>query len=171
MLKTWTRIVLLLGMVAGSQIATPSRVDAQEPSHLKGLTSVAVHVETLGVYPTSSTVRLESDVEERLRQAGIAIGPREAPRTYGTKGSLWVTTTVLSTNRPGDQPTGLVLQTQLRVYGSVVLAGSNERTEAITWERARIEVVPAAEINTRFLFALNYLVDDFSKAFLSVNPK
>jgi hypothetical protein len=114
---------------------------------------------------------LESDVEERLRQAGIAISPREAPRTYGTKGSLLVTTTVLGTIvRPGDPQMGLVLQTQLRVYGSVVLAGSNERTEAITWETARIEVVPAAEINTRFLFALNYLVDDLSKAFLSVNP-
>jgi hypothetical protein len=52
-----------------------------------------------------------------------------------------------------------------------VLAGSNERAEAITWETARIEVVPAAEINRYFLTNLNYLVDDFSKAYLSVNPK
>jgi hypothetical protein len=66
---------------------------------------------------------------------------------------------------------GLVLHTQVRVYGSVVLAGSNERAEAITWETARIEVVPAAEINRYFLTNLNYLVDDFSKAYLSVNPK
>jgi hypothetical protein len=165
MLKTCTRLLLLLGVVASSQIAKPSRADAQEPSHLKGLTSIAVHVQTFGEYPTSSTVRLESDVEERLRQAGIAISPREAPRTYGTKGSLWVTTTVLGTQM------GLVLHTQVRVYGSVVLAGSNERAEAITWETARIEVVPAAEINRYFLTNVNYLVDDFSKAYLSVNPK
>lgn len=170
MLMSRTRMLTALLLLFVFHLAKPWRVEAQEPSHLKGLTSVAVHVQTVGAYPTLSTVRLEADVEEQLRQAGIAIGPREAPRTFGTQANLWVTTTVLATSvRSGD--TQLVLETQLRVYGSVVLAGSNERAQAITWETARMEVVPAGDINTRFLANLNYLVGDFSKAYLSVNSK
>jgi hypothetical protein len=162
------RIVAALLLVFLFHFAKPRRVEAQEASHLKGLTAVAVHVQTVGVDPTLSIVRLEADVEERLRLAGIAIGQREAPRTFGTQGNLWVTATVLSI-RPGD--TQLVLETQLRVYGFVVLAGSNQRAEAITWETARIGTVPAAEINTQFMATLNFLIDDFSKAYIAVNPK
>jgi hypothetical protein len=168
MLTARTRLLLVLSVVAAFHAAKPWSCYAQEPSHLKGLTSVAVHVQTVGAYPTLSTARLEADVEERLRQAGIAIGPREAPRIYGTGGNLWATTTILPTVlRSGN--TQVVLQTQLRVYGSVVLAGSNERSEAITWEIERLAIVPAAEIDRRFLAELNYLVDDFSKAYLSVH--
>lgn len=168
MLTAHTRLLFVLTAVAAFHAAKPWRSYAQEPSHLKGLTSVAVHVQTIGAYPTLSTVRLEADLEERLRQAGIAIGPREAPRTFGTRGNLWVTTTVLPTVlRSGD--TQVVLQTQLRVYGSVVLAGSNERSEAITWETARFVVVSASAIDTRFVADLNYLIDEFSRAYVSVN--
>jgi aromatic ring-cleaving dioxygenase len=43
--------------------------------------------------------------------------------------------------------------------GEVVwLAGSNERAEAITWA-------------TRLREDLNFLIDDFSKAYQSANPK
>ncbi|HST20845.1 MAG TPA: hypothetical protein VLR90_07000, partial [Blastocatellia bacterium] len=82
MLTARTRLLLVLAVVATFHAAKPWHSYGQEPSHLKGLTSVAVHVQVFGVYgQTVSTVRLEADVEERLRQAGIAIGPREAPRT------------------------------------------------------------------------------------------
>jgi hypothetical protein len=163
------RLVLgALMLVSLFQIATPLQVDAQENSHLKGLTGVVVHVDT-GAYRHSTLAmsQIETDVADRLRQAGIAIAFPEAPRTYGTQGNLWVN--VMEVQVPGGSQS--VLNVQLRMYGWVVLAGSNERTEAITWETARLMPVPTGDADARVRETVNFLIDDLSKAYLSVNPK
>jgi hypothetical protein len=149
------------------QAAVP-RLQAQETSsiHLKGLSGIAVHVDTGGA-PSVSMNQLETTLEQRLVQAGITVVSNQAPRTYGRRGNLWAHVMVISP--PGNNLCALNIQ--LRLYGSVVLAGSNRRSEAITWETERFVTVPASEIDTRLRENLNFLIDDFSKAYLSVNPK
>ena len=63
------------------------------------------------------------------------------------------------------------LQTSVKLYGSVVLAGSNERGEAITWGTDRIQIVDTSQIDARLREDLNFLIDDFSRAYQSVNPR
>ena len=163
-------ILVTLIVVSAFCVAKPLCLDARERSsaHLKGLTGVVVHVDT-GSYrhSTLAMTQIETDVAGRLRQAGIAIALPEAPIPYGTLGSLWVN--VMDLQIPGGIQS--FLNIELRMYGSVVLASSNERTEAITWETARIMSVPTTDADARAREIVNFLIDDFSKAYLSVNPK
>jgi hypothetical protein len=170
MLMQRHRILVTLIVVSACCVAKPWRLDAQERSsaHLKGLTGVVVHVDT-GAYrhSTLSMTQIETDVVDRLRQAGIGIAFPEAPRPYGTQGNLWVN--VMELQVPGGSQS--FLNIQLRMYGSVVLAGSNERTEAITWETGRIMPISTTDADARVRDIVSVLIDEFSKAYLSVNPK
>lgn len=65
--------------------------------------------------------------------------------TYGTQVNVWVS--VMDVQVPGGSQS--VLNVQLRMYGSVVLAGSNERNEAITWETAKLMPVPTGDADAR----------------------
>lgn len=170
MLMQRHRILITLTVVSAFLIAKPLRLDAQERSsaHLKGLTGVVVHVDTSTYrHSTLAMTQIETDVADRLQQAGIAIALSGAPRPYGTLGNLWVH--VMDLQVPGGRQS--FLNIELRMYGSVVLASSNERTEAITWETARIMSVPTIDADARVREIVNVLIDDFSKAYLSVNPK
>jgi hypothetical protein len=160
-------LVTVFALTLLSQAAV-SRLQAQETSstHLKGLTGIAVHVDTDGA-PSVSMNQLETTLEQRLLQAGITVVPNQAPRTYGKRGNLWANVIVI--RPPGNDL--CVLNIRLRVYGSVVLAGSNQRGEAITWETERHVTFPASEIDARLRENLNFLIDNFSRAYLSANPK
>jgi hypothetical protein len=150
--------------------AAAPRLNAQESSgsHLKGLTAITVHVDLNGDPSVSLTqLQLETALEQRLRETGIAVVAGQAPRTYGTQGNLWANVMIIK--RPGDSQSVLSIQTKL--YGSVVLAGSNERAEVITWETGRFVIVPTSDTDTRLRENLNFLIDDFSKAYLAANPK
>jgi hypothetical protein len=160
--------VCVLTLLLHATAAT--RLNAQESSgsHLKGLTAITVHVDLNGDPNVSLTqTQLETALAQRLRQVGISVVAAQAPRAYGTQGNLWAN--VLIIRRPGDGQSFLSIQTKL--YGSVVLAGSNERAEAITWETGRIVIVPAPETDTRLQENLNVLIDDFSRAYLAANLK
>jgi hypothetical protein len=146
------------------------RLNAQESSgsHLKGVTAIAVHVNLNGTANVSLIpTQLETALEQRLRQAGIAVVAGQAPRPYGTQGNLWANVFII--RRPGDSQSVLSIETKL--YGSVVLAGSNEKAEAITWETGRLVIVPASETDTRLRENLNFLTDEFSRAYLAANLK
>ena len=116
MLMQHHRILVTLIVVSASFVAKPLRLNAQERSsaHLKGLTGVVVHVDT-GTYPhsTLAMTQIETDVADRLRQAGIAIALPEALRPYGTLGNLWVH--VMDLQVPGGSQS--FLNIELRMYG------------------------------------------------------
>ena len=137
------RIIGVISLTWFVLLAATENVYAQEPSRLKGLTALAVHVDNTVV-------------------AG------QAPRVFGTQDNLWANVTVL---RPSPTANQAMLHTQLRVYGSVVLAGSNERGEAITWETERLVVVPTSEVDARVRENLDFLVQDFSRAYQSAHTR
>jgi hypothetical protein len=111
--------------------------------------------------------QLETAFEQRLREAGITVMPDQAPRVYGTQGRLFAKVMVL--RRPGESQCTLAIQT--RLYGSVVLAGSSERAEAITWENERFVIISTSEIDTQVRENLNFLIDDFARAYRAANLK
>jgi len=152
-------------------LCTTLGANAQDAAHLKGLTAVAVHVNPI-VSPTGtinvSMTQLDADIQERLQQAGITIVAGQAPRPFGTQGHLWADVVIIRSS-PGSSQ--WFLQTSVKLYGSVVLAGSNERAEAITWATDRIQIVETSQIEARLRQDLNFLIDDFSRAYQSVNPR
>jgi hypothetical protein len=111
--------------------------------------------------------QLEADIQQRLRQAGITIVAGQAPRPFGTQGHLWANVAIIRS--PGSSQ--WFLRTSLKLYGSVVLAGSNERAEAITWATERLQIVDTSQIDARLREDLNFLIDDFSTAYQSVNRR
>ena len=159
------RIIGVLALTVFGPLAAAHNAHGQEPARLKGLTALAVHVDTNGD-PNLPMTQLEAALEQRLRQAGITVVAGPAPRVFGTQGNLWAKVTVV---RPSPAANQWVLHTQLRVYGSVVLAGSNERGEAITWETERLMVVPTADVDTRVRENLDFLIDDFARAYRSAH--
>jgi|SRR6516164_3813412 len=166
-----TRPVHLPAMALPVLLCTTLGASAQDAAHLKGLTAVAVHVNPIvspvGTIDVSMT-QLEADIQQRLRQSGITIVPGQAPRPFGTQGHLWANVTIIGSSPASSQ---WFLQTAVTLYGSVVLAGSNERAEAITWTRERIQTVDTAQIEAKLREDLNFLMDDFSRAYQSVNLK
>jgi hypothetical protein len=159
--------VLALTFLAGMS----QRATAQETTgaNLKGLTGVAVHVDTsLSLSPTPAMTQLESDITGRLRDEGITVIPAQAPRSYGTQGFVWARVWVVRA-APGANRS--IVHTKVTMDGSVTLAGSNDRGEAITWETERLGIVPTTDTNARVRDDLNFLVDDFSKAYRAANPR
>jgi hypothetical protein len=165
-----TQLIHVPAMVLLLLPCTPWVANAQEAAHLKGLTAVAVHVDPV-VSPTGtinlSMTQLEADIQQRLRQAGITIVAGQAPRPFGTQGHLWANVAIIRS--PGSSQ--WFLRTSLKLYGSVVLAGSNERAEAITWATERLQIVDTSQIDARLREDLNFLIDDFSTAYQSVNRR
>ena len=166
-----TRLVPLPAMALLAFFAYPGVASPQDAAHLKGLTAVVVHVNPI-VSPTGtidvSMTQLEAEIQQRLRQAGITIVSGQAPRPFGTQGHLWADVVMIRSS-PGSSQ--WFLQTSVKLYGSVVLAGSNERGEAITWGTDRIQIVDTSQIDARLREDLNFLIDDFSRAYQSVNPR
>jgi hypothetical protein len=170
-----TRLVQIAAMALLLLIGTPWLANAQDAEHLKGLTAVAVHVDPIVSLNASTRVQalalmtqLEADIQQRLRQAGITIVPGQAPRPFGTQGNLWASVMIIESS-PGSSQ--WFLRTSVTLYGSVVLAGSNERAEAITWATERYQIVDTSQIDARLREDLNFLIDDFSKAYQSANPR
>jgi len=166
-----TRLVQIAATALLCFVGTPWVVNAQEAAHLKGLTAIVVHVNPIvspvGTFNVSMT-QLEADIQQRLRQAGITIVAGQAPRPFGTQGDLWANVTIIRSSPASSQ---WFLPTSVTLSGSVVLAGSNERAEAITWATERFQVVDTPQIDTRLREDLNFLIDDFSKAYRSANPR
>ena len=162
-----TRILNVVTVMLLVQVGTAWRVKAQERQNLKGLSGIAVHADAVG-NATASVTQIESVLKQKLQDAGIAIVAAQVPRPYGTHGNLWANLTVLPSATGANS---YFVQTRLRMYGSVTLAGSNDRAEAITWETERVTIVPATDVDARFREDLNFLIDDFSTAYRSANPR
>jgi hypothetical protein len=85
-----------------------------------------------------------------------------------TQGNLWANVVIIKSSPASSQ---WFLHTSMTFYGSVVLAGSNERAEAITWATERYQTVDTSQIDVRLREDLNFLIDDFSKAYQSANRR
>ena len=164
---TQTRILNVAVLMLLVHVGTAWRGEAQERENLKGLSGVAVHAGAIG-NTTASVTQIESVLRQKLQDAGITVVAAQAPRPYSTQGHLWADLLVLRSNTGANS---YFVQTRLRMYGSVTLAGSNDRAEAITWETERVIIVPATDVDARFREDLNFLIDDFSTAYRSANPR
>src|SRR5215831_8512320 len=162
-----TRILSVVTVMLLVQAGTTWRAEAQERQNLKGLSGIAVHAGAIGNAAVSVT-QIESVLRQKLQDAGITIVAAQAPRPYGRQGNLWANLVVLPS---ATEANSCFVQTRLRMYGSVTLAGSNDWAEAITWETERVTIVPATDVDARFREDLNFLIDDFSTAYRSANPR
>ena len=165
--------LLCLGVFAVALICLmPSPVTADHLSRtqtLKGLSGVRVVVETLRPEVEQaglSRATIQSDVEFRLRQAGIGV-LTESVRAPGNP--LLYVILVLH-----QGPLGLYaysLDVELDQLVSIVRDGSVNPALGTTWRAYPVVgTVGASNLNT-IREDIGELVDDFVKAYLSVNPK
>ena len=159
---TWILVAWLMGLAA-SAAAADSQI---ERASLTGLTSISVVVEALAPVAEKNgltTAALQTDVERRLRQAGINITP-------DADAYLYVHITVAD---PGASlPLPYIVDVSL-MQEVTLPRGLKTRTplQCPTWSLNRLGMSSADRVRTPVTDRVDEFVDQFIRAFQSVNPK
>jgi hypothetical protein len=149
--------------LAASAAAADSQI---ERASLTGLTSISVVVEALAPVAEKNgltTAALQTDVERRLRQAGINITP-------DADAYLYVHITVAD---PGASlPLPYIVDVSL-MQEVTLPRGLKTRTplQCPTWSLNRLGMSSADRVRTPVTDRVDEFVDQFIRAFQSVNPK
>jgi hypothetical protein len=150
-----------------SHAAAAAASDSQiERATLTGLTPISVVVEDLASVAEKNgltTATLQADVERRLRQAGIAL-------TTDADAYLYVHVTVAD---PGASlPLPYVVDVTL-MQEVTLPRGLRTRTplQCPTWWLNRLGLVSPAALRTAVSDRVDEFVDQFIRAYQSVNPK
>jgi hypothetical protein len=147
--------------------STPAASDsADDRATLTGLTKISVVVE--GLSPVAeqnglTTAAVQADVEGRLRKAGI-------PLTLDSDAYLYVHVTVAD---PGASlPLPYVVDVSL-MQEITLPRGVKTRTpvQAPTWSLNRLGMVGADRLKMSVTDRIDEFVDQFIRAYQSVNPK
>jgi hypothetical protein len=159
---TWILVAWLMGLAASAGAA-----DSQiERASLTGLTTISVVVEALAPVAEKNgltTAALQTDVERRLRQAGINVTP-------DADAYLYVHITVAD---PGPS-LPLPYSVDVSLMQEVTLPrGLKTRTplQCPTWSLNRLGMSSADRVRTPVTDRVTEFVDQFIRAFQSVNPK
>jgi hypothetical protein len=159
-----TSILVACSMgLAASAAAADSQI---ERASLTGLTSISVVVEALAPVAEKNgltTAALQTDVERRLRQAGINITP-------DADAYLYVHITVAD---PGASlPLPYIVDVSL-MQEVTLPRGLKTRTplQCPTWSLNRLGMSSADRVRTPVTDRVDEFVDQFIRAFQSVNPK
>jgi len=135
--------------------------------NLKWVTEVGVRVDATGV----SVPQLASEIEQRLRQAGIAVVSPPVPGPDGTPNTLSVaiavTPSVLDINQSS-------LRTQVRLVAWLRSVGdrSGRIFEGPMWiTEARSQIVNNASLDIQVRQDVEYLVGEFITAYRSVHQQ
>jgi hypothetical protein len=157
-------------VIAGLLAAHPARAAASdsqvERASLTGLTVMSVVVEDLGPLVGKlglTTEALQSDVERRLRQAGLSITP-------DADAYLYVHVTVAD---PGASlPLPYVVEVSL-MQEVTLPRGVKTRTplQCPTWSVNRLGLTTADRLRAILSDRVNEFVNQFVVAYRSVNPK
>jgi hypothetical protein len=159
---TWILAAWLMGIPAPAAAA-----DSQiERASLTGLTTISVVVEALAPIAEKNgltTAALQTDVERRLRQAGISLTP-------DADAYLYVHVTVAD---PGPSlPLPYVVDVSL-MQEVTLPRGLKTRTplQCPTWSLNRLGMSSADRVRTPVTDRVDEFVDQFIRAYQSVNPK
>jgi hypothetical protein len=159
---TWILVAWLTGLAA-SAAAADSQI---ERASLTGLTTISVVVEALAPIAEKNgltTAALQTDVERRLRQAGINVTP-------DADAYLYVHITVAD---PGPSlPLPYIVDVSL-MQEVTLPRGLKTRTplQCPTWSLNRLGMSSADRVRMPVTDRLTEFVDQFIRAFQSVNPK
>jgi hypothetical protein len=159
---TWILVASLMSLAASAGAA-----DSQiERASLTGLTTISVVVEALSPIAEKNgltTATLQTDVERRLRQAGINLTP-------DADAYLYVHITVAD---PGPSlPLPYIVDVSL-MQEVTLPRGLKTRTplQCPTWSLNRLGMSSADRVRTPVTDRVDEFVDQFIRAFQSVNPK
>lgn len=159
---TWILVASLMSLAA-SAAAADSQI---ERASLAGLTTISVVVEALAPIAEKNgltTAALQTDVERRLRQAGINVTP-------DADAYLYVHITVAD---PGPSlPLPYIVDVSL-MQEVTLPRGLKTRTplQCPTWSLNRLGMSSADRVRTPVTDRVTEFVDQFIRAFQSVNPK
>jgi hypothetical protein len=159
-------VVVLVCLVTSNALADSER----ERETLKGLQGVGVVVKDPGVYASSAGLTismLRSDVERRLRQAGIAVlSEAERDSTAG-----WPYLQVAVTVGPlPSRLSGHLYSVEVQFHQQVTLVRvPTVKTGAVTWNTSSFGVADSPSETIRR--SVRDSVDVFINAHLAANPK
>ena len=131
---------------------------AQEESVLKGLGGV--RVEIVGDSLPVPAATIQSEVELRLRQAGITVDPIRAPRVR----------LLVAVFRPDGLPTNYIYSVQLQL-DERALTRRGLNAEVVTWESEIVLGLGIRDETDRFRSAIQSVVQEFASAYAAANPK
>ena len=157
--------VACLVVLASSGLAAGSD-SADDRATLAGLTKISVVVEDLAPVAARSglsTATIQSDVEGRLRKAGIALVP-------DADAYLYVHVTVADAGAASALP--FVVEVAL-VQEVTLPRGVRTRTpvQVPTWSLNRLGMASADLLRTSVTSRVDEFVESFIRAYQSVNPK
>ena len=156
------RIVLTVALLI---LAVPAwgQDGAAQRATLKGITIVEVVVEAMDPVAEQdglTRAQLQTDVEVRLRQAGITVGPT-------LTGHLYVNVDTVK----GDHGQTYAYNVSVQYVQQVVLARDPKAPIfATTWDTGGVGMMAASRLHEVRQDVANY-VDQFIKAYLEQNPK
>jgi hypothetical protein len=160
-----TRITwLLLGMLIGAPAVLCANDSPDERASLKGLGAISLVVEDLAPaaqkYGLTVTL-LQNDIKQRLQRAGIAVRQEADPYLY-------VRITVADAG--GLLPLGYAIQVTL-MQEVALPRGINPHFQAATWWVSSAGITAADRLSPAVSGKVQEFVDQFIKAYVSVNPK
>jgi hypothetical protein len=155
---------LLLG--CGAQVFAGD--SPQERETLKGIKGLVVAVEALPAEAAGSGLtddQLQTDVELRLRRAGINImGP-------GSIVILDIDVRILKVQNTSNTDVGYVYFIDVSLYQGAVVMSNSAAAIVRTWSISSLNTIGRLGLEKEVRESLGDLVDKFLNAYLSVNPK
>ncbi len=144
-------------------VAAWGQGSAAQRATLKGIHTVEVVVETIDPAAEQdglTRAHLQAEVEERLRQAGIPVGPALA-------GHLYVNVDTVK----GEHGQTYAYNVSVQYVQQVVLAREPKAPIfAVTWDTGGVGMIAVTRLREVRQDVANY-VDQFIKAYLEHNPK
>jgi hypothetical protein len=157
---TW----LLFGILIASPVALSANDSPDERASLKGLGTISLVVEDPGPAAQKyglTVMRLQSEIRERLQRAGLVVRQEADPYLY-------VQITVVDPG--GALP--LAYAIQVTMMQEVALPrGLNGHFQAPTWWQSSVGMAGADRLGQSVSGRAQEFVDQFIKAYQSVNPK
>jgi hypothetical protein len=155
---------LLLALLVGAPASLSANDSPDERASLKGLGAISMVIEDLAPAAQKyglSVMLLQNDIKQRLQRAGIAVRQEADPYLY-------VQITVADPG--GSLPLGYSIQVTL--MQEVALArGLNPHFQAPTWWVSSAGIAGADRLSQSVSGKVQEFVDQFVKAYVSVNPK
>jgi len=170
-MNTNTRIVLVAGLIVACAFLTPAFADdaRYNRASLHGIKGIYVSVEKLDpeIERAGLTIKqIRSDVDAKLRGAGIKVMPREA--WFEAPGSpyLYVNANVLKLRETGEYLYSIRIAFKQNVY---LVRDAVEVLGATTWSAGNIIGI-TGKVN-KIRDSIKNRVDEFINAYLSMNQR
>jgi len=167
-MRTMSWVVCAVCLVVGANTS-------QADDKLKGLGSVVVMVqledECKKIGLTES--RCRTDIELRLRQAGIPVRQADnGKNTNPSVGILYCYITVVALRRSDDSLSGYAFRIDQDLYQNAKLVWNPSiHLGASTWERSALKAGPVRGTKGSIRETIRDMADEFCNAYLAANPK